>query len=264
MMDQLVEARQASGERSDDLLSMLLDVRYSDGSAMSRRQLRDELVTLFLAGHETTAASLSWAWYLLSQHPAVLAALRAELDGVLGGRRVTVEDLPKLGYLDKVFKEVLRLYPSAYNIGRVTKEACEVGGYPIARGRNLIMCQWAVQRSARHYQDPEVFRPERWDPNAAKKPPKFAYFPFGAGPRNCVGAQFATMEAKLILASIAQRYQLDLAPGTQVAVDPAITLRPAGGLPMLVRRREPASGRVKDGELARQRSVHGPVATVSS
>jgi cytochrome P450 len=238
MIDRLVDARERSGEVSHDLLSMLLGARHSDGSGMSRRQLRDELVTLFLAGHDTTAASLSWAWYLLSQHPAALATLSEELDTVLGGRNVTLEDLPKLPYLDRVFKEVLRLYPSAYNIGRVTKEACDVGGFRIARGKNLIMCQWAVQRSARYYQDPDAFRPERWDP-AARKPPKFAYFPFGAGPRNCVGAQFATMEAKLILASIAQRWRLDLAPGTTVHVDPALTLRPAGGLPMIARRRAP-------------------------
>ncbi len=239
MIDLLVSSRQASRERSDDLLSMLLHSRYSDGSPMSRRQLRDELVTLFLAGHDTTASSLSWAWYLLSQHDVVFATLCAELDRVLGGARVTLDDLPKLSYLDRVFKEVLRLYPSAYNIGRVAKESCEVGGHHIARGRNLIMCQWAVQRSARHYQDPEAFRPERWDPNAVKKPAKFAYFPFGGGPRNCIGAQFATMEAKLILATLAQRWRLELASGRKIAVDPALTLRPLGGLPMIVRRREP-------------------------
>jgi cytochrome P450 len=246
MVDRIIDARRTSTERSDDLLSMLLEARHQDGSAMSRRQVRDELVTLFLAGHETTAASLSWAWYLLSQDPRVLQAVHAELDGTLGGRMPSVEDLPNLPYLDKVFKEVLRLYPSAYNIGRVTKEACEVGGYPIARGRNLIMCQWAVQRSPRYYHDPDAFRPERWDPSTAKKLPKFAYFPFGAGPRNCIGAQFATMEAKLILASIAQRYELELAPGAKVAVDPAITIRPAHGLPMIVRRRSPATAGIKE------------------
>jgi cytochrome P450 len=238
MIDRLVDAREANPDVSYDLLSMLLGAKYADGSGMTRRQLRDELVTLFLAGHDTTAASLSWAWYLLSQHPAAFATLCDELDHVLGARPVTLEDLPTLPYLDKVFKEVLRLYPSAYNIGRVTKEACDVGGFRIARGKNLIMSQWAVQRSARYYREPDAFRPERWDASASRKPPKFAYFPFGAGPRNCVGAQFATMEAKLILASIARRWRFELAPATTVRVDPALTLRPAGGLPMIVKRRE--------------------------
>jgi cytochrome P450 len=251
MIDLLVSSREASRERSEDLLSMLLDSRYSDGSLMSRRQLRDELVTLFLAGHDTTASSLAWAWYLLSRHDVVFATLCAELDGVLGGAPVTLEDLPKLPYLDRVFKEVLRLYPSAYNIGRVAKESCYIGGHLIGRGRNLIMCQWAVQRSARHYEDPEAFRPERWDPNAVRRPSKFAYFPFGAGPRNCIGALFATMEAKLILATLAQRWRLELAPGTEIAVDPALTLRPAGGLPMTVRRREPVLRKSPSGGGAR-------------
>ena len=237
MIHRLIDARQAGSERSDDLLTMLLEARHEDGSPMSRTMLRDELVTLFLAGHETTAVSLTWAFYLLSQHPAALAALRSELDTVLGERPPAVSDLPSLPYLDKVVKEVLRLYPSAYNIGRVTLVPCAIGGHSVARGRNLIMCQWAVQRSPRYYDDPDAFRPERWHPATAKKVPKFAYFPFGAGPRNCIGAQFATMEAKLILASVLQHYDVSLAPGAKVVVDPALTLRPSGGLPM-VRRRE--------------------------
>jgi cytochrome P450 len=196
-----------------------------------------------LAGHETSAVALVWAFVLLSKHPAVRTKLQLELDTVLAGRTPSVEDLPQLPYLDWVFKEVLRLYPSAYNIGRVSKAACHIGGYPIGRGRNVIMCQWAVHRSQRYYEQPAQFIPERWQPAQASQRPKFAYFPFGAGPRNCIGAQFATLEAKLILAVVWQCFTLELSPDAQVGVDAALTLRPTHRLPMRLRRR-PVNGRM--------------------
>lgn len=233
----LIASRRASGDRSADLLSRMLDARDEDGRQMTDRQLRDELVTLFLAGHETTAAALSWAWYLLAENPGVRHKLHDELDRVLGNRVPEVANLADLPYLDKVVKETLRLYPSAYNIGRLTREACEIGGYPIGKGTNVIMCQWAVHRSPRHFDDPEAFRPERWTDELIGRLHKFAYFPFSAGPRNCVGAQFALTEAKLILATMARRFVLDLQPGTDVRVDAALTLRPMPGLPMVVRAR---------------------------
>lgn len=237
MMYRLVDSRQASSEPEEDLLTSLIRAHDDDGTRMSRTMIRDEMVTLFLAGHETTAVSLVWAWYLLALHPIVAAKLRAELDGVLGARAPAVDDLPELVYLDQVLKEVMRLYPSTYNIGRIAKSDCNVGGYSLKAGRNIIMCQWAVHRSSRYYDSPEEFCPERWEPARASQIPKFAYFPFGAGPRTCIGAQFAMMEAKMILATVAQRYELDLEPGQEVRVDAALTLRPANGLPMRLRRR---------------------------
>jgi cytochrome P450 len=239
MMYRLIDGREASDEPEQDLLSSLIRAHHDDGSRMSRVMIRDEMVTLFLAGHETTAVSLVWAWYLLARHPRVANKLHSELASVLGERAPTVEDLPNLVYLDQVFKEVMRLYPSTYNIGRIARSACSVGGYRIEAGRDILMSQWAVHRSSRYYDSPEEFCPERWEPARAAKVPKFAYLPFGAGPRTCIGAQFAMMEAKMILATIAQRYTLELAQDSDVQIDAALTLRPANGLPMIVHARSP-------------------------
>ena len=229
----IIAARRASGEDRGDLLSILLAARDADdGSRMTDRQVRDEIMTLFLAGHETTAVSLSWTWYLLAQHPEVEATLAAELRGVLGGRLPTVADLPQLRYAEMVVMESMRLYPPAFTLTRRVAEACEVGGHRIEAETTLIMSQWIVQRDARWFEAPEAFRPERWENDLAKRLPRYAYFPFGGGPRLCIGNTFAMMEATLLLATIAQRFRFRLAPGASVKPMLSVTLRPAAGIHM--------------------------------
>jgi cytochrome P450 len=230
----LIRAKKASGERGTDMLSVMLDAAHADGRKMSERALRDELVTMFLAGHETSAVAISWGLYELVKNPDAAAKLRDELDTVLGDRDANVDDLPHLPYLDQVVKETMRLYPSAYNIGRVAKEDCEVGDYKVRAGQNVIMSQWAVQRSPRHYDDPDAFVPERWDTERVRRMPKFAYFPFSGGPRNCIGAQFALLEAKLILAAFVRSFDVALEAGATFRIDAALTLRPAQGMRMSV------------------------------
>jgi cytochrome P450 len=226
----LIEGRRASGEDTGDLLSMLLAAQDEDGSGMTDKQLRDELMTIFLAGHETTAVALTWAWYLLARSPEAEARLAAELGEVLGGRAPTVEDLPRLRYADWVVKESMRLYPPAWAVGRECVRECEVGGYRVPKGMQLIAYPWVTQRDPRWFADPLAFRPERWGEEAIARIPKYAYFPFGGGPRLCIGNYFATMEAVLILATVAQRFRLRLLPGQEVEILPALSLRPKRGL----------------------------------
>ena len=229
----IIATRRASDEDRGDLLSILLAARDADdGSRMTDRQVRDEIMTLFLAGHETTAVSLSWTWYLLAQHPEVEATLAAELRGVLDGRLPTVADLPQLRYAEMVVMESMRLYPPAFTLTRRVAEACEVGGHRIEAETTLIMSQWIVQRDARWFDAPEAFRPERWENDLAKRLPRYAYFPFGGGPRLCIGNTFAMMEATLLLATIAQRFRFRLAPGASVKPLLSVTLRPAEGIHM--------------------------------
>ena len=231
----IIATRRASDEDRGDLLSILLAARDADdGSRMTDRQVRDEIMTLFLAGHETTAVSLSWTWYLLAQHPEVEATLAGELRSVLGGRLPTVADLPQLRYAEMVVMESMRLYPPAFTITRRVAEACEVGGHRIEAESTLIMSQWIVQRDARWFDAPEAFRPERWENDLAKRLPRYAYFPFGGGPRLCIGNTFAMMEATLLLATIAQRFRFRLAPGASVKPLLSVTLRPAEGIHMIL------------------------------
>jgi cytochrome P450 len=232
-----IARRRAGGPEGDDLLSRLLTVRDEDGSQMTDRQLRDELVTLFLAGHETTALALSFCFYLLALHPEADARLAAELDDVLGGRPPTAADVPRLRYTEWVVKEAMRLYPPAPSIGREALADCEVAGYHIPKGAQISLVQWVVQRDPRWFDDPEAFRPERWDNDLARRLPRCAYFPFGDGPRICIGNHFAMMEAVLILAAVAQRYRLTLAPGFTLELLPSITLRPKRGVRMVVHER---------------------------
>jgi cytochrome P450 len=229
-----VAERRESGVRgeSGDLLSMLLHARDEDGSRMTDEQLRDEAMTFFFAGHETTAVALSWTWYLLSQHPEVEAKLHAELEAALGGRAAAIADLPRLGYAEQVVKEAMRLYPPVWSIGRETTAACEIAGHPVPKGAQLLLSQWVTHRDPRFWNDAELYRPDRWSEGAPA--PKFAYFPFGGGPRGCIGQSFALMEAVLILATIAQRFRLTLAPGHRVEPWPTMTLRPRYGMRMLV------------------------------
>lgn len=238
----LIKQRRAGGQH-DDLLGILLSAcDEDDGRGMTDSQLRDEAMTLFLAGHDTTALALSWGWYLLAQHPAVFDALTAELDAVLAGRPPTADDLPKLRYTDMVVHEVLRLYPSAYVIGRQAIAACDLGGYRVPAGATLLMSQWVVHRDPRWYDEPERFSPERWADGLARRLPKFAWFPFGGGHRICIGNHFALMEAVLLLAAIARRFRCTIPPGAPlVRPQPAITLRPNGPINLVIHARHSGS-----------------------
>jgi cytochrome P450 len=231
------EAQKRGEPEAHDLLAMLLAVRDEDGRGMDDRQIRDEVLTLLLAGHETTALALSWTWYLLAQNPEVERKLHEEFDRVLAGRAPGVEDLPRLTYTEKVIKESLRLYPPAYAILRLAIEDAEIGGFKIPKGSSVGVSPWVTHRDPRFFPEPERFRPERWTEEFQQKLPRFAYFPFGGGPRICVGAQFALMEAPLILATIAQHYSLRLVPGHRVDVFPSITLRPKHGIRVTLEKR---------------------------
>jgi cytochrome P450 len=240
-----IAERRASGKDSGDLLSMLLAARDEDGSRMTDRQLRDEAITIFLAGHETTANALSWTWMLLAQNPDVEAKLHAELDAVLAGRAPSVEDLASLRYTGHVITESMRLYPPAWGMARVAIEDVEIGGYPIPKGCGVSLAQWVVHRDPRWFDAPEQFRPERWEGDLLKRLPRFAYFPFGGGPRQCIGNNFAVMEATLLLATIAQKFRVRLVPGHQVVPMPSITLRPRFGIRARIEGRELAPSAAK-------------------
>jgi cytochrome P450 len=233
-----IRRRRAEGAERGDLLSLLLHARDEGGrTGMTDRQLRDEAMTLFLAGQETTALALSWAWYLLATHPEAEVRLAAEAAEVLGGRPPSAEDLPRLRYTGWVVNEAMRLYPPAYLIGREALADYEVGGYLAPAGTTLFFCQWVVHRDERWWPEPERFRPERWGEERIKKIPKFAYFPFGGGPRICIGNTFALIEAALVLARIAREWQFTLHPGHIVKPGALFTLRPLGGVPGVLRRR---------------------------
>jgi cytochrome P450 len=227
-----VAERRADPRDRGDLLSMLLAARDEDGRGMSDTQLRDEVVTIFLAGHETTAIVLSWAWYLLARHPEMEGRLGAELDAVLGGRAPTADDLPQLVYAEQVVKEAMRLYPPAYVIGREAVAECEIGGWRVPAGATIFISQWAMHRDPRFFADPEAFRPERWTKELEETLPRYAYLPFGGGPRVCIGNRFAMMEAVLLLATVAQRFRLQLASAEEIQPFPSVTLRPTGGVPV--------------------------------
>ena len=236
----IIEERRASGEDRGDLLSMLLKAQdeEGDGTGMSDEQLRDEAMTIFLAGHETTANALAWTWYLLSQNPEAEARLHAELEEVLSGRPPTAEDLPRLRYTEMVLAEAMRLYPPAWILGRRALEAYEVGGYNIPRGSLVILSPYVMHRDPRFYPEPERFDPERWTPEARAARPQFSYFPFGGGPRRCIGEGFAWMEMVLVVATLAQRWRLRLAPGQRIEPQTGVTLRPRRGVLMTPERRE--------------------------
>ena len=239
-MHRIIAERRGSPADRGDLLSMLVHAQDADdGSRMTAQQVRDEAMTMYLAGHETTAVALSWTWYLLAQHPDAEARLADELREVLGGRAPSVADLPRLTYTAMVVTESMRLYPPAYGIGRQAVRATEIAGHAIAPKDILVAPAWTVHRDRRWFEDPEVFRPERWEGDLAQRLPRFAYFPFGGGPRQCIGNSFAQMEAVLILATIAQRFRLSLVPGQRITPTPYVTLRPEPGIRMLVSLRTP-------------------------
>ena len=230
----MISRQRAAEKAGSGLLSRLLAARDERGQAMSDAELRDELVTLFLAGHETTALALTYCFLLLARNPAAESRLVAELNAVLGGRTPAAEDLPRLPFTEAVVKEAMRLYPPAWIVGREAVVECRIGGYRIAPGTQLWMSQWVVHRDSRWYDGAEEFRPERWLDELARRLPRCAYFPFGDGPRICIGAGFAMLEAVLALAAIAQRFQLTLAADQTFALAPSITLRPKYGLKAIV------------------------------
>ncbi len=236
----IIAARRTSSEDRGDLLSMLLKARdEDDGTRMTDRQLRDEAMTLFMAGHETTANTLAWVWYLLATNPDVEEKLHAELDRVLADRPPTFDDLPRLPYSEHVVTEALRLYPTVWLLGREATEPCEVGGYEVPAGRTIFMSQWVIHRDPRFFDDPLAYRPERWADGLAKRIHRYAYFPFGGGPRICIGNGFALMESVLLLATIARRYRLTLAPDAVITPLPTMTLRPEHGVKVILGRRRP-------------------------
>jgi cytochrome P450 len=226
----IIAERRANGRDTGDLLSILLQAQDEDGTHMNDRQLRDETITLFLAGHETTANTLAWTWWLLAQNPAVEKKFHEELDGVLGGRVPEVDDLPSLSFLGSVLTESLRLYPTAWGMARLAAEEHEIAGYPVRRGYGVAFAQWVIHRDARWFDAPLEFRPERWDNGLAKQLPRFAYFPFGGGPRQCIGNTFALMEASVVLATIGQKFRFQLVANHKVTPLASITLRPQNGI----------------------------------
>jgi cytochrome P450 len=233
-----IRQRRAGGGDPGDLLSLLLHARDEvDRTPMTDKQLRDEAMTLFLAGHETTALALSWAWMLLAQHPDAEARLAAEVAEVLAGRAATADDLPRLRFTENVALEALRLYPPVYAFGREAATECEVSGYRVPPGTTVLMSQWVVHRDPRFFDRPEEFRPERWSGDAAQQLPKYAYFPFGGGPRLCIGNTFAMMELVLVLATLAQHFRFTVKPGHPLVPWPTFTLRPQHGIPAVLTRR---------------------------
>ncbi|MDB5311044.1 MAG: cytochrome family protein [Gemmataceae bacterium] len=237
VVDGFIAAGRARKEPGDDLLSRLVAAQDEDGTRMTDRQLRDEAMTLYLAGHETTALTLSWSWVLLARHPRVEEKLVAEWRRVLGGRAPTPDDFPHLPYTEAVITEAMRVYPPVYLIGREATTDLELGGYRVKKGYTIFMSQWVSHRDPRYFPDPEEFRPERWTDGLAKRLPKYAYYPFGGGPRVCIGNTFALMEATLILAAVGQRYRFTLTDDAVIDVNPQITLLPLYGIPAVLQLR---------------------------
>ena len=235
----IIDERRAGGEDRGDLLSMLIAARdeEGDGSGMTDEQLRDEAMTIFLAGHETTANALTWTWYLLSQHPEIEARFHAEVDEVLKGASPTAEDFPRLRYAEMVFAEAMRLFPPAWIIGRRALGDYQIDGYKIPARSILLMSQYLTHHDSRFFPEPFRFDPERWTPEARESRPKFSYFPFGGGPRLCIGESFAWMEGALVMATIARRFRMRLAPGHPVEMQTLVTLRPKHGMRMILESR---------------------------
>jgi cytochrome P450 len=234
----MIRERRASGVDKPDLLSMLLAAKdEDDGGAMDEKQVRDELMTIFLAGHETTANALAWTFYLLAQHPHVWSRMTEEIDAVLGGRVPTLADLPQLPYTLQVFKESMRLYPPAYVLGRQATRAVTIGGHTFKKNDVAMINIVGMHRSPALFREPEVFNPDRFTPENEKKLPRHAYMPFGGGSRICIGNHFALMEGHLLVATYARKVRFELPSGVRVVPEPLVTLRPKGGMPMRVRMR---------------------------
>ena len=238
----------------DDLLSRLMQAQdsnltgsgppnsaQSSSGKMSDKQVRDEVMTIFIAGHETTSNALTWTFYLLSQHPDIEKKLHDEIDSVLGAmdsdnpiasKIPTVDDIPKLQYTEKVLRESMRIYPPVWAMGRTVENNYQVGEYTIPAGSSILMCQYVMHHDSRYYEEPEKFNPDRWTAEFKTHLPRFSYFPFGGGIRGCIGEPFAWMEGTLLIATFAQKWTMRLAPGQRIKLDPAITLRPKYGMKM--------------------------------
>jgi cytochrome P450 len=240
----LIRERRANGQDTGDLLSMLLFAQDEEangdksGGRMSDKQVRDEALTLFLAGHETTANALTWTWYLLSQHPEIESRLHREIDAVLGGRAPELADVPQLRYAEMILAEALRLYPPAWAVGRMVKNSFELGGIEIPAKSICLLSPYLMHHDARWFPEPEKFDPERWTPEAREARPKFSYYPFGGGTRVCIGERFAWMEGVILMAAIAQKWRFRLEPGQRVEPLPLITLRVKNGLRMTAEPRQ--------------------------
>jgi cytochrome P450 len=239
MIYRMIDERRREGGDRGDLLSMLLLTRDEEGGgALTDAQVRDQAMTIFLAGYESTALTLAWAWYLLAQNSGVEARLHAELDAVLGGRLPTFEDLPRLEYTGRVLSESMRLYPPAWRLVRWAIEDCEFGGYVVPAGSQVIVSQYVMHHDERYFPDPFRFDPERWTPEAKASRPQYSFFPFGGGPRRCLGETFAVVEGVLLLATLAQRWRLRRAAGVPpVEMLPLHMLRPKRGIRMRLERR---------------------------
>jgi cytochrome P450 len=239
LLHTIISERRRTGNDKGDLLSMLLLSQDENGERMNDQEVRDEAVTLFAAGHETTSNALAWIWYLLSQHPEIEARLHDEVDRVLAGRPAQIGDLPQLNYVRMVVKEAMRLYPPAWVLNaRQPITDVDIDGHIIPKGANIFVSPYAVQRNPRYFTDPLKFDPERFHPELEKHIPRYAYFPFGGGPRVCIGNSFALLEAQLIVATMAQHVRLALMPDQPVDIDALITMAPKYGLRMRVTARE--------------------------
>jgi cytochrome P450 len=237
VVGRLIGERRASGENRDDLLTYYLRAHGGEDGWMTDRLLRDEVMTFLLAGHESTSIVLTWAWYLLAQNPEVEAALHAELDEVLAGRRPEYADRTRLRYTEAVFQEALRLYPPIWSFARIATRTVEVEGMRVPKGWRVAISPWVIHRDARFFADPDRFDPARWVDERAKQPPRHAYFPFSVGPRACIGAGFSVLEGVMLLATIAQQIRFVPKPDHPVAPQPAVTLRPRSGIMATVHRR---------------------------
>ena len=238
--DAIREGRQ-SEDHHHSLLGGLLRAQAESGVPMTDQQLRDEMATLFFTGHETTGLALTWTLWLLGEHPEAEAKLLEELESVLGDRPVTLADIPNLKFTDWVIKESLRLYPPAYAVVREALNDCALGGYTIPKGATVAIFQWVVQRDPRWFEDPEAFHPERWADGLAERLPKFAYFPFGGGPRLCIGKDFALLEIAVALATILRRFTFRTVSGHPTWPLPSLTLRPEYGIKMIAHARRPGA-----------------------
>jgi cytochrome P450 len=237
IVGRFIQERRSAGDDRGDLLAALLRARDADGRPLTGRQVCDEVLTVFVGGNETVADLLAWTWYSISQHPAVEARLLAELDATLAGRLPTVADLPRLPHAATIVAEALRLYPPAPVLGRNAMANFELGGYRVTRGTEVLVSPWVMHRDPRYFDAPDAFDPDRWADGLAHRLPRYAYFPFGGGPRLCIGRSFATLEALLVLATVASRYRLALRPGHPVLAEPIPALRPKFGMRMIVRAR---------------------------
>ena len=234
----IINERRASGENPGDLLSMMMQARdEDDGSQMSDKQLRDEISTLIFAGHETSANTLAWTWMLLSQNPETQIKLQQELKQVLGDRAAQLSDMPALPYTNMVIKEAMRLYPVVWMIAADTSRECQIGNYQLPDECMVIVSQWVMHRSEEYFEDARSFKPERWAGDLEKRLPDGVYMPFGGGPRTCIGKNFAMMESVLLLATIAQKFDINLVPNQSIVPDPTITLQPKNGIKVSLKKR---------------------------